>query len=179
MTPAEAIFKITYENYNDIEKKQIEQKIKNAFSNFYKISNEDIELLYKMENLKIKLRGKEKKLYLFDETLSIENKIDYIKNLYENDSLWILTYSEIFIAFNISWNLTKYLQESLSKTKKTYIFNNLEKEIITIKKIIEELYIQTLNIIPNELNIRRMYGKVFSPTEDEKEQIKNYAKKIK
>lgn len=177
ITSSEIIFATNfYISDKDIIEKYTNH-VKKYFSKFYKFNDTDVESLIKMEKLKTNIRGKNVNHYLFSPNLSFEDKLTIIQNFYENDAFALFTFSEICIAFNISWKILLNL-ENFERRKKSNISPELKNSISLFDGIVKECFMQINYICLYSDNCRFMYGNSYMPTDFEEINIKNYAKEL-
>ena len=134
--------------------------------------------LRKIEKLKTTMRGKNVNHYLFSTHLSLEDKLTIIQNFYENDAFSLFTFSEICIAFNISWKILWNLENFERKNKNQNISKKLKNSISLFDGIVEECFWQINTICLYSDNCRFMYGSNFMPTDIEEKNIKIYSKEL-
>lgn len=178
ITPSEIIFAT---NFYISDKDKIEKYtnyVKKYFSKFYRFNNTDVESLIKMEKLKTNIRGKNVNHYLFSPNLSLEDKLTIIQNFYENDAFSLFTFSEICIAFNISWKILWNLEKYERKSKSANISKELKNSISFFDGIVEECFMQINYICLYSDNCRFMYGNNYMPNDIEEIDIKNYSKEL-
>lgn len=177
-SPSEIIFAINFYISDEEKIEKYIKHIKKYFLKFYRFDDIDAETMINFERIKTNIRGKDVDHYLFSPNLSLDDKLTIIEDFYKNDAFWLFTFSEISIAFNISWKILHKLEDSEKRTKNSEILENIQQKINLFRNIISECFLQINYICEYSNNCRFMYGDVYMPTPLEEKQINDYPKTL-
>lgn len=175
---SELIYYIYVYNPNFERKALITQLIDSKFKNIYHFNDDEIKFVKQIEIQKLKERTDNN--YLFNETLSISEKVNIIYDLYEKNKMSNLTISELAIATNIMIVILDYYHISKKRAKNSFqiqksLFNY--KYATNITNELVECYNTAIDGDSNYRRFRSMYVKSCLPNEKEKSDIKELIKK--
>lgn len=153
---------------------------KQMLCSLYNYSDQEAETILRLDKEKIILRGENVNNYIFSPYLTSTQKINIIEDLRKNDKLYMLTFSEINIAYNLFVTVTNILKNKIKLSRKDGVREKLETILLDQeckkREILDELILITL-VNYDSKRLRCTHYDIYQPNEEDKNNLRKMLKK--